>query len=375
MSPMTPDERVARVALSLVPAVGPARMTALLEACSTALGALSAPFAFLCSVPGISRACATAVSAARPDDAAPVIARVEALGGEILLPEDAGYPPALRTIPDPPPALYALGDSALLTKLAVAIVGSRDHSAYGAEACRVVAGGAGAVGIVVVSGMARGLDAVAHAAALDAGGTTVGVLGNGLGVVYPAANRQLYERVGAHGCLLTEFPPGERPSAGSFPRRNRLISGLARVTVVVEAAAGSGTMITVDTALSQGREVMVVPGTITSPVSVGTNRLLRDGAAPFLEVADLLRHYPEVGPMPGATDVAPISVPAPPLPAHLGPVERHAMELLRMGPVHVDTIAERLELPVGGVLGLLSGLEIQGLAAAPEGAGWWRAGK
>ena len=369
--PMTPDERIARVALSLVPAVGPARMAALLEACSTGLGALSAPFAFLCSVPGISRACATAISAATSDDGARVIAQMGALGGEILLPEDDGYPPALCSIPDAPPVLYVLGNCALLSKLAVAIVGSRDHSAYGAEACRAVAGGAGAAGIVVVSGMARGLDAVAHTAALDAGGTTIGVLGNGLGVIYPAANRHLYERVGAEGCLLTEFPPGERPTAGSFPRRNRLISGLARVTVVVEAASGSGTMITVDTALAQGREVMVVPGTITSPVSVGTNRLLRDGASPFLEVADLLRHYPEVGPVPAQAP----SPQATPLPAHLGPVERRAMELLRSGPVHVDTIAERLELPVGGVLGLLSGLELQGLAAAPEGTGWWRAGR
>ena len=120
-----------------------------------------------------------------------------------------------------------------------------------------------------MSGMARGLDAVAHAAALDAGGGTIGVLGNGLGVIYPAANRALYERVAARGLLLTEFPPGERPHAGSFPRRNRLISGLARVTVVVEAAVGSGALITAGTALDQGREVMAVPGPITSPVSAG----------------------------------------------------------------------------------------------------------
>lgn len=360
---MTPEERAARVALSLAPAVGPARMAALLDACSTALGAFQAPFAFLCAIPGISRACATAIKQLSPADGDATIARVTSLGGEVILPEDPGFPPALREIPDPPTVLYTQGAAALLTRPAVAIVGSRDHSAYGAEACRLVAGGAAAAGIVVVSGMARGLDAVAHGAALDAGGTTVGILGNGLGVIYPAANRALYERVAAGGCLVTEFPPGERPHAGSFPRRNRLISGLARVTVVVEAAAGSGTMITVDSALAQGREVMALPGAITSPVSVGTNRLIRDGAAPLLELDDLLRHFPEVGPLPHRPSSG---TPAPagrPLPATLGPVERRAVELLRRDALHVDVLAERMELPVGGLLALLCGLEIQGLVS------------
>ena len=148
-------------------------------------------------------------------------------------------------------------------------------------------------GLVVVSGMARGLDAVAHAGgARGRRGTTIGVLGNGLGVVYPAANRALYDRVFGGGLLITEFPPGERPHAGSFPRRNRLISGLARVTVVVEAAVGSGALITAGTALDQGREVMAVPGPITSPVSIGANRLIRDGATPYLELADLASSIP-----------------------------------------------------------------------------------
>ena len=124
---------------------------------------------------------------------------------------------------------------------------------------------------------------MAQAAALDAGGSTIGVLGNGLGVIYPAANRALYERVARDGLLISEFPPGERPNAGSFPRRNRLISGLSRVTVVIEAAAGSGALITAGSALDQGREVMAVPGNITSAVSFGTNRLIRDGATPVLE--------------------------------------------------------------------------------------------
>src|SRR2546428_7088376 len=143
---------------------------------------------------------------------------------------------------------------------------------------------------------ARGIDSIAHAAALDAGGASVGVLGNGFGVVYPAANRALYERMIAHGCLITELPPGERPHAGAFPRRNRLISGLAGVTVVVEAAPGSGALITADCALEQGRSVLAVPGPITSPTSLGCNKLIQQGAKPALSAADVLE---ELGITPG----------------------------------------------------------------------------
>ncbi|MCL4866639.1 MAG: DNA-processing protein DprA, partial [Gemmatimonadales bacterium] len=187
-------------------------------------------------------------------------------------------------------------------------------------------------------------------------------------------NRTLYERVARDGCLVTEFPPGERPRAGSFPRRNRLISGLARVTVVIEAATGSGTMITVGTALEQGREVMAVPGCITSPVSVGTNRLIRDGATPLLEVEDLLRLFPETGTVGIGTAMIRPAPPSRPLPPGLGPIERRAIELLAGGPLHADVIAERLELPVGGVIGLLGGLELQELVVAQPGGGWWGLG-
>lgn len=371
MTNLHPDERAARVALSLVPAVGPVRMAALLAASETALGALAAPFAFLCAIPGISRACATAIRHTAPGEGQKVLDRVAGMGGAVLLPEDPGFPVLLRTIPDPPILLYTLGSFALLDRPAVAIVGSRDHSSYGAEVCRRVAGGAATAGIVVVSGMARGLDAMAHDAALDAGGTTVGVLGNGLGVIYPAANRNLYERVGRQGCLVTEFPPGERPHAGSFPRRNRLISGLARVTLVIEAANGSGTMITVDAALAQGRDVMAVPGCITSPMSIGTNRLLRDGAAPLLELGDLLRQFPEVAPRPGAVVATDGAARPRPLPPGLGPIERQVIDQLDTGPLHIDVLAARLALPVGGVLSLLCGLELQELVLARPGGGWW----
>ncbi|HJR49758.1 MAG TPA: DNA-processing protein DprA, partial [Gemmatimonadales bacterium] len=290
------QQRAAYVALALTPGIGPGRLHAILNACHTATGAFSAPLAFLRSIPGLTPAAATAVATGCAEVGAQAMERTERLGGRVLILEDLEYPALLRDIPEPPPVLFALGDLSLLERPAVAIVGSRDHTPYGGEVARAVAWAAGSAGLTVVSGMARGLDAVAHDAALDAAGGTIGVLGNGLGVVYPAANARLYRRVAERGLLLTEFPPGEKPTAGSFPRRNRLISGLARVTVVVEAADGSGALITAATALEQGRDVMVVPGNITSPCSVGANRLIRDGAEPLLDASDLLAHYPEIVP-------------------------------------------------------------------------------
>lgn len=242
------NHRPAYVALALTPGIGAARLTTLLRVFHTPDGALQAPFAFLCTLPGISRAAATAICSARASDGARVLEEVERMGGKCLLAGDPDFPALLLTIPDPPTLLFALGDQALLARPAVAIVGSRDHSSYGEAIATMVSTTTARAGLVVVSGMARGLDAVAHTAALDAEGGTIGVLGNGLGVIYPAANRALYERVSARGLLLTEFPPGERPRVGSFPRRNRLISGLGRVIVVIEAAAGSGTLITVEAA-------------------------------------------------------------------------------------------------------------------------------
>ncbi|MBA3259198.1 MAG: DNA-protecting protein DprA, partial [Gemmatimonadales bacterium] len=359
---MTDEERAAWVALALVPGVGPVRLQSLLRICQTPLGALAAPFAFLCTVPGMSAAAATAVKATTLTAGLRVLEQVERAGGRALLATDAEFPDRLRQIPDPPPVLFAQGYLGLLERAAVAIVGSRDHSGYGAEVARQMAWEAAAAGVVVVSGMARGLDAVAHGAALDAGGGTIGVLGNGLGVVYPAANRLLYERVIADGLLLTEFPPGERPNAGSFPRRNRIISGLARVTVVVEAGEGSGALITAGAALDQGREVMAVPGPITSPHSVGPNRLIRDGAAPLLEARDLLDHYPDVTPPAQARRYESRVGPAvKELPESLGAGDRAVAELLGAEPVVLDDLVFRSGRSARELLAVLCGLEIAGV--------------
>jgi DNA processing protein len=268
---------------------------------------------------------------------------------------------ALSEIPDPPLVLFAQGDVSLLGRPSIAIVGSRDHTPYGVAACRLVVAAAVQGGAVVVSGMARGIDAVAHAAALDAGGTTVGVLGNGLGVIYPAANRALYERVLREGALVSEYPPGERPRVFAFPRRNRLISGLARATVVVEAAQGSGALITVSAALEQGRDVLAVPGPITARTSVGVNGLIRDGATPFLAAEDMERFLP-------APPARRPAASTPMLPPELPASERRVAEELMSGEVDADGLAERLGLAASETLALVTALELRGLVEPMPGA-------
>ncbi len=352
-------QRAAYVALALTSGIGPSRLQAILEACQTATGAFSAPFAFLRSIPGLSPAAASAIAGGSVAPGVRALEETERLGGRVLILDDLEYPTLLRHIPDAPPVLFVQGDLTLLDRPGVAIVGSRDHSAYGGDVARALGWGAASTGLVVVSGMARGLDAVAHAAALDAGGPTIGVLGNGLGVVYPSANRELYQRVAEGGLLLTEFPPGERPTAGSFPRRNRLISGLARVTVVVEAAAGSGALITAGTALDQGREVMVVPGNITTPQSVGANRLIRDGAAPLLGLEDLLAHFPEAAVAGAGAE----GLPTPPkaLPDGIEAGARLVAGLLGADAVALEDLVVRAGRPPQELLAALCALEIAGV--------------
>jgi DNA processing protein len=350
------DELAAYLALAQVPGIGAARLRTLVQAFESSLAALHAPHGALAALPGFTRAAATAIRALRLDTGRVALDTLERLGAVALIPGGPGFPNLLAEIPDPPAVLYAWGDVTLLARPAAGIVGSRNHTAYGATAARLLAEGV-ARHAVVVSGMARGLDAVAHTAALDAGGGTVGVLGNGFGVVYPAAHRELYDRVIAHGCLVTELPPGERPHAGAFPRRNRLISGLARATVVVEAAPGSGALITADCALDQGRAVLAVPGPITSPTSLGCNRLIQQGAKPALSAADILEELGLArGPEAAATPAAPPDLTA---------LQRALWQVLAPEARHVDAlvagVGASLAAPVGAVLTALTELELRGL--------------
>ncbi len=201
-----------------------------------------------------------------------------------------GYPPLLAQLHDPPARLWLRGAPAeVLARPAVAVVGARSCSAYGAQVARTLARELAAAGLVVVSGLARGIDGEAHRGALDAGGATVAVLGCGIDRDYPARHAELARRlVEAGGLVVSEYEPGVEPAPWRFPARNRIIAGLALATVVVEARERSGALITADFALELGREVFAVPGEITSSLAAGTNRLIRQGAAPLLETEDVL---------------------------------------------------------------------------------------
>lgn len=352
-------EVVATLTLTGVPGIGSQRMRQLVGAFGSAEAALAAPHAKLASLHGIGRAAATAIKSARPIDGTRVLEQLAAMGALVLMPGDPHFPAQLEEIHDPPAVLYVWGDVSLLARPAVALVGSRDHTAYGAEAARILAG-AVAQRAVVVSGMARGIDAIVHTAALDVGGATVGVLGNGFGVIYPAANRALYDRMVAHACLVTEHRPGERPHAGSFPRRNRLISGLSRAVVVIEAAVGSGAIVTADAGLEQSRAILAVPGPITSPTSVGCNKLIQQGAKPALCAADILE---EIGLPTGMGETAmALATPAPRVP----PIDLTGLQLtlwsrLTGEPQHVDALVAATRTGAANVLGALTELELRGL--------------
>jgi len=356
---MENSEILATLALSLVPGVGPQRLRLIIATFGSAQAALAAPQAKLQTLEGIGAAAATAIKEARLDDGARVLAQLAAMGARALICGQPEFPPQLEEIPEPPAVLFVWGDLSLLTRPSVAFVGSRDHSTYGAEAVRILVG-AVAQRAVIVSGMARGIDAIAHATALDAGGRSVGVLGNGFGVIYPAANGALYDRMVAHGCLVTEHPPGERPHAGSFPRRNRLISGLSRAVVVVEADVRSGALVTADEALKQGRLLLAVPGPITSRTSTGCNMLISQGAKPALCAADILE---ELGLASGMRELGlALSTPAPRVP----PIDLTGLQLtlwsrMTAEPQHVDALVAATQTGAANVLGALTELELRGL--------------
>ena len=288
-------------------------------------------------------------------------------GAQLLLHGQPGYPEALMDLADAPPALWVRGNAGLLQRPMVALVGARDASSLGLRMARKLAEGLGQGGQIVVSGLARGIDAEAHQATLATG--TVAVVAGGVDVVYPAENADLAARIAERGCIVSEQPPGMEPQARHFPLRNRIISGLSKAVVVVEAAARSGSLLTAEAALEQGREVLAVPGHPFDARAGGCNRLIRDGAALVRGVSDI---FDALGEVPAPHQPAPIQPQLQEPPRLPGPVpprrplfdisRLHSLILARLGPSPVpeDQLIRDLAMPPATVNPELIALELDG---------------
>lgn len=278
--------------------------------------------------------------------------RLLAQGITVLTWEDAAYPRHLKEIEQPPPVLYLRGELQAEDEWAVAIVGTRRITAYGRQVTEEIAGALGRNGVTVVSGLARGVDAVAHQAALKSGGRTLAVLGCGVDTIYPPEHQRLAEQIIAKGALLSDYSLGTPPEAANFPPRNRIISGLALAVVIVEAGTESGALITAGFAAEQGREVFAVPGNVTAPQSRGTNRLIQNGARPLLNPRDLLEtlELTLAVEQRAARTVLPADA-----------VEAQLFEVITHEPLHVDEIRARTQLPIEKVSAMLALMELKGL--------------
>ena len=360
--PMGDDALRPLLRLSLVPGIGPARLAFLLKQYGSADGVFAAPPRQLSMLRGFGPDLARRIAEFRgpPGDAVlrHAVDTLRRSGATAITPDDPLYPEPFRSLAEPPFLLFAAGDPELLRAPAVAFVGTRSPTPYGRGAAIELAGGLAHAGYAIVSGMARGIDTEAHQAALAAGGTTVGVLGHGIDSVYPPENRALFRQVRERGLLLTEFAPGERPKAGNFPRRNRLIAALSRAVVVVEMGLKSGAQHTVTYALEHGIDVMAVPGPIGAATSAGTNQLIRDGARMVTSVTEILEELEGVGPAKArAPRAAPVQAALP----LLAPDEDRVVQVLTVGAMHVDALAERTGLRTGDLLGMLLELELRGV--------------
>lgn len=293
---------------------------------------------------------------------------MRARGIRILTYGGPGYPPELRHLEDPPPILFLRGPGSLRPARRVAVVGTRRATSYGRRCAEEIGAGLARAGVVVVSGMAEGIDAAAHRGALAAGGTSIGVLGSGLDHEFPASNRRLYRRMHERGLLVSEFLPDQGPTRGTFPRRNRIIAALSEAVVVVQAGKPSGALITADHAIDLGREVLAVPGRVDRPKSVGVHSLLQAGAGLVTGPEDVLRALkgeaaedPDLG-APGV-DARP-SAPAETLGGAAGPI----LARLEDGEADADALAAVAGLPPSETLALLTRLELEGrVAVAPGG--------
>jgi DNA processing protein len=346
------DDKRFWIGFTLVKGIGAVRFQRLLDRFGNAESAWNATPAELAEA-GLGLKMIERLAAVREKaDLSHLWEQIQSKGIQVLTWTDENYPQRLKEIEQPPPVLYLRGELLPEDTWAVAIVGTRRVTPYGRQVTEEIASFLAANGVTVVSGLARGVDAIAHSAALKAGGRTLAVLGSGVDRIYPPENRTLAQQMIEHGALLSDYAPGTPPESSNFPPRNRIISGLSMAVVVVEAGETSGALITAEFAAEQGREVFAVPGNILAPQSKGTNKLIQQGALPLLSANDILQdlNLTRVGQHKAARKALPADE-----------VEARLITAMGEEPMHVDEIRNQTGLPVEKVSATLVMMELKGM--------------
>ena len=347
------------LALSLTPGIGSTLMRRLLDRFNTPEAVFHAPMKELSKIEGLGE---KVVQEIRKGPLEKVVERelslLREVGGRVITLKDEEYPKRLKDIYDPPALLYVRGALKKEDEFAISIVGSRKTTPYGRWFTEKVSQELARHGVTIVSGMARGIDSLAHWGAISGGGRTIAVLGCGVDVIYPSENRNLFAKMIDRGAILSEFPMGSPPEGGHFPRRNRIISGLSLGVVVVQASEKSGSLITAGYALEQGREVFAVPGNVGTESSRGTHRLIKEGAKLVESSEDILE---EILPQwRGERETTPkVEIPRPDLTEE----EKVLYELLSETPLHIDVMIRESRMDPGKVSSLLLNLELKGLVS------------
>jgi len=346
------DDKKFWVGFNLIKGIGAVRMQGLVAHFGDLESAWTAPLPDLAQA-GLGAKVIERVIQARDNvDLDKVWEKIQKQGIKILTWQDEAYPGRLKEIDQPPPVLYIRGEYLPDDLFAVAIVGTRRVTPYGRQITEELASFLAANGMTVISGLARGVDAIAHQAALKAGGRTLGILGSGVDKIYPPEHRALAEQMIERGAIISDYAPGTPPDASNFPPRNRIISGLSLAVVVVEAGETSGALITAEFAAEQGREIFAVPGSILAPQSKGTNKLIQNGALPLLTVTDLMQalDITRVGEHKAARRIIPADT-----------TEAKLLSFLGNEPLHVDEIRSQAELPIEKVSAALALMELKGI--------------
>ena len=346
------DAKAYWIAFNKVSGIGAARLAALVETCGSVEAAWKASIPQLQAAHLDRRTLENLLLARRQLDLEQEWQRTQTANVQVLTWDEADYPVNLREIDAPPPVLYVQGNLLAQDEFAVALVGTRRASSYGREVAYMLATELARNGITVVSGLALGIDTIVHQAALEAGGRTLAVLGSGVDQIYPPQNRRLAQDITANGALISEYSLGTPPEANNFPPRNRIISGLSRLVVIIEAGVRSGALITANFAAEQSRDVFAVPGSILHPGSAGCNELIRQGAIPYLHVNDVLDHLQSERLT--LQQQARVAVPA-------DPQEAQLLLHLSSAPCHIDDIGRAATMPSSQVSSLLAIMELKGL--------------